>query len=238
MSWTSWIGRLLLGLLACSVLLFSAACSSRPSAEPQPSVMPLDNKIRLRIDGERLIPDITRTFPVDELKKPDLREVLRSSGIIVLNDEQDGIVSVGDISLDNGLSWAVKVNGAEAEASSWGKTMHSGDEVLVYLKGKDGATASSLTPVVLNISGGLSKPSMQYYFVNIYQANLTVRSVLMQCGLIQLNDGSRLVTSVNGYTGNVNEQWVVKLNNKKLLQSGLDIPLQPSDKLEVVLSQI
>ncbi|WP_223066503.1 hypothetical protein [Paenibacillus caui] len=233
------LSRLLSGMMLCSAFLLSAACDSENAAVQPDSVAHRQNDgIELWIDGGNLMPDVRRALHVDFSSDLNVRKVLENSGIVALSEDEDGIKSVGNISLDNELYWGVKVNGMDSDASAWDKVLKRGDEILVCLKKDSDETDALSGQIVLKMSGGTSNPSLKHYFVNLYHDNLTVRDLLLNSGMIRMNNHYQLVTAVNGYMARVNEKWIVKLNNKKLLESGLDRKLQPSDTVEVILSQI
>ena len=58
----------------------------------------------------------------------------------------------------------------------------------------------------------------------------------MDSGYVQLSEDLKNVLMVSEYVPHSDEVWKIKVNNKLILENGLDMKLHPQDEVEVVLN--
>ncbi|MDU0332056.1 hypothetical protein RW092_17920 [Paenibacillus sp. 3LSP] len=201
-------------------------------AETQTTEVEHPHDITLMIDGGTFIPDVTRNLHFDYIDGLTVRHALASSGIVKFTEDQSAIQSVGEVSLDSALEWGTRLNDKELASTNWDQELQMGDKLLVYVKTVDSYEAiSPLASLLLIIDGGGQKK----YFVHKYSDNTTVRDLLKHSGMVQFNPNHKSIISVGGYTPKQDEQWILKVNGKKLLDNGLDMRLKPQDYVEISL---
>ncbi|MNN09642.1 hypothetical protein D3C81_1225310 [compost metagenome] len=189
----------------------------------------------MTIDGGTFIPDVTRSLHYDYMAGLTARHALESSGIVRFTEDQSAIQSVGEVSLDSTLEWGTQLNDKELDPSDWDHELKIGDKLLVYVKTVDSFEAiPQQASLLLIIDGGSPKKK---YYVNKYDDNTTVRDLLKRSGIVQFSPTNKSIVSVGGYTPQENEHWILKVNGKKLLDTGLDMRLKPQDNVEIVLKQ-
>jgi hypothetical protein len=202
-------------------------------AETQTTEVEHPHDITLMIDGGTFIPDVTRNLHFDYIDGLTVRHALASSGIVKFTEDQSAIQSVWEVSLDSALEWGTRLNDKELASTNWDQELQMGDKLLVYVKTVDSYEAiSPLASLLLIIDGG----SQKQYFVHKYSDNTTVRDLLKHSGLVQFNPNHKSIISVGGYTPKQDEQWILKVNGKKLLDNGLDMRLKPQDYVEITLA--
>lgn len=222
-----------------TIIIIASACArgqimDQPTpAETQTTEVEHPHDITLMIDGGTFIPDVTRNLHFDYIDGLTVRHALASSGIVKFTEDQSAIQSVGEVSLDSALEWGTRLNDKELASTNWDQELQMGDKLLVYVKTVDSYEAiSPLASLLLIIDGG----SQKQYFVHKYSDNTTVRDLLKHSGLVQFNPNHKSIISVGGYTPKQDEQWILKVNGKKLLDNGLDMRLKPQDYVEITLT--
>lgn len=237
--------RIRLKWLAGLVILmafFTAACADGGTIDkPDPSEEPQSedgeaHDITLTIDGGTFIPDVKRKLHFDYTEGITVLQALESSGIIELAGDRSKIQSVGAVSLDSTLEWGIRLNDRELPSGDWAKLLKAGDNILVCVKtvGSDAVNPNGAS-LLLTVNGGSQNPQLKRYFVHQYNENTTVRDLLQRSGLVELNKTGQYIVSVNGYRPDETEAWVLKVNQKKLLATGLDMRLKPQDNVEITL---
>ncbi|WP_198524706.1 hypothetical protein [Paenibacillus phocaensis] len=230
--------RWLVGWLAGMALIVSACAQGQITDQPAPAEtqriekeQPSDD-ITLTIDGGTFIPDVTRSLHYDYMEGLTARYALESSGIVRFTEDRLAILSVGEVSLDSTLEWGTRLNDKDLASSSWDQELKAGDKLLVYVKTVDSyEMIPQQASLLLTIDGG----SQKKYYVNKYDDNTTVRDLLKRSGIVQFNPNNKSIVSVGGYIPQENEQWILKVNGKRLLDNGLDMRLKPQDNVEVSL---
>lgn len=231
--------RWLVGWMAGVAIVVSACAQGQITDQPAPAETPRteteqSHDITLTIDGGNFIPDVTRSLHYDYMDGLTARRALESSGIVRFTEDRSAIQSVGEVSLDSTLEWGTRLNEKELASDSWDQELRVGDKLLVYVKTIDSYEAiPQQASLLLIIDGGNQKK----YFVNKYDDNTTVRDLLNRSGFVQFNSNNKSIVSVGGYAPQENEQWILKVNGKKLLDTGLEMRLKPQDNVEVVLKQ-
>ncbi|MGG0823046.1 hypothetical protein ABE099_09190 [Paenibacillus turicensis] len=226
---------LALGTFVATRFLPQSAISTEQPIEQQQAVDHEDD-ITLTIDGNNFIPDVTRSIHFEYMKDLTLRDALRSSNLIILNENGSAIQSVGNVALDTSLAWGVKLNQKELKANHWGTKLKMGDHISVYV------TSTRLYPentmegsLVLSVQGGIHKPELRRYFLTKFKEGITVRDLLVSSGIVQLTPNYKQILAVNGYHCDATEQWVLKVNKKVLIEAGLDMRLSANDIVDIEL---
>lgn len=226
---------LALGTFVATRFLPQFATSIEQPIEQQQAVDHEDD-ITLTIDGNNFIPDVTRSIHFEYMKDLTLRDALRSSNLIILNENGTAIQSVGNVALDTSLAWGVKLNQKELKASKWGTKLKIGDHISVYV------TSTRLYPentmegsLVLSVQGGIHKPELRRYFLTKFKEGITVRDLLVSSGIVQLTPNYKQILAVSGYHCDATEQWVLKVNKKVLIEAGLDMRLSANDVVDIEL---
>ncbi|MBM6995652.1 hypothetical protein IM700_008235 [Paenibacillus sp. DXFW5] len=232
--------RWLVGWMAGIAIIVTACAQGQITDQTAPAEAQRTDKeqphdITLTIDGGTFIPDVTRSLHYDYMAGLTARHALESSGIVRFTEDQSAIQSVGEVSLDSTLEWGTQLNDKELDPSDWDHELKIGDKLLVYVKTVDSFEAiPQQASLLLIIDGGSPKKK---YYVNKYDDNTTVRDLLKRSGIVQFSPTNKSIVSVGGYTPQENEQWILKVNGKKLLDTGLDMRLKPQDNVEIVLKQ-
>lgn len=188
--------------------------------------------VTLTIDGGTFIPNVTRNLHFDYIDGLTVRHALASSGIVKLTEDRSAIQSVGEVSLDSALEWGTRLNGKDLPSAAWDQELEVGDKLLVYVKAVDSYEA---IPPMASLLLIIDEGDQRQYFVHKYNENTTVRDLLKRSGMIQFNPNHKSIISVDGYTPQQDEKWILKVNGKKLLDNGLDMRLKPQDNVEVIL---
>ena len=225
--------------LCVLVLLFLTGCTREPQPSEQPVVSEKDsaNTITVAIDGSTFLPDATKSIKRDFSEGMTLKKALYNSGLVDFTADGKRIQSVGEVSLDSSLIWAVKLNGKDIEPENWNTELHAKDEVIIYVKAADsGGEGVVYQTTLLKVSGGSVKPNLNRQYAGIYVQECTVRDVLKSSGVVRLSENNKFVVAVENIMPRMNERWVIKVNDKELMENGLDMKLGPRDavKLELI----
>lgn len=80
------------------------------------------------------------------------------------------------------------------------------------------------------------EPNLNRQYAGIYVQECTVRDVLKSSGVVRLSENNKFVVAVENVMPRTNQRWVIKVNDKELMENGLDMKLNPRDavKLELV----
>ncbi|MGQ8874575.1 hypothetical protein [Paenibacillus sp. TSA_86.1] len=225
--------------LCLLILVILTGCTReiQPSEQPVVSEKDSANTITVAIDGSTFLPDATKSIKRDFSEGLTLRKALLNSGLVDLTADGKRIQSVGEVSLDSSLTWAVKLNGKDIKPENWGTELHAKDEVIIYVKAADsGGEGVAYQTTLLKVSGGSIKPNLNRQYAGIYVQECTVRDVLKSSGVVRLSENNKFVVAVENVMPRMNERWVIKVNEKELMENGLDMKLSPRDavKLELI----
>lgn len=191
--------------------------------------------ISIRVGDNELL-----TKPSDRLLSGSYRngisimELLKGSNIATFAEGNSSILSVKDVSLESGMVWELQMDGLIIGNADWNKTLGYDSQLVFTAKSKD--HQEPLQTVMMTLNGGSVEADLQHSYIMLFKEDLTVRDLLKSCGVVQLDDGSRSVLSVNDYTPLSNELWKLKVNGKQLLDNGMDMKLMPHDVLEILLT--
>lgn len=128
------------GYIGVCLLLLAilAGCSeTQPSEQPIVKETETANTITVAVDGSTFLPDATKSIKRDFSEGLTLKKALLNSGLVDFTADGKRIQSVGEVSLDSSLSWAVKLNGKDIEQEDWDMELHAKDEVIIYVKAAD-----------------------------------------------------------------------------------------------------
>jgi hypothetical protein len=163
-----------------------------------------------------------------------IMELLKGSNIATFAEDNSSILSVKDFSLESGMIWELQMDGLIMGNADWNNTVGYDSQLVFTAKSKD--HQEPLQTVMMTLNGGSVEVDLHHSYIMLFKEDLTVRDLLKSCGMVQLDDGSRNVLSVNDYTPLSNEVWKLKVNGKQLLDNGMDMKLMPHDVLEIVLT--
>ncbi|WP_211745218.1 hypothetical protein [Paenibacillus sp. Marseille-Q4541] len=190
-------------------------------------------EVTMDVVGGSFVPSINQSLQIRYDEGLTIYEVLdRVAG---LSKETNQIISVGSIILDDTLKWKVKRNDKEVSNDEWGQSLNDKDSIELSIvpatpidtSQKDGSA------VTLMLNGGPNNPDLRTTIARLYDPTLTVRDLLMSTDSVQLSDNQKYLQSIEGYTPRISEKWVMKVNNKELVEQGLDMILNPGDKVQV-----
>ncbi|MNN77227.1 hypothetical protein D3C81_1936710 [compost metagenome] len=85
------------------------------------------------------------------------------------------------------------------------------------------------------MNGGSEQPKLTHSYVLPFTEDLSVRGLLNSSGIVKLAENNKAVLTVMDYKPLTNEEWKLKLNDKTLLDSGIDMKLRIQDELELAL---
>lgn len=160
-----------------------------------------------------------------------LIELLKSSGVATFNEEDYRILTVNKVSLSPDMIWEIQVNGKII--TNLDRTLDRKDTLLISAKPTTGELI--LQPVIFTVNGGSEQPVLTHSYVLPFTDDLSVREVLKDCGMVHLADDNKTVLRVMDYTPLTSEAWKLRVNEKPLLDSGIDMKLRPQDELELSL---
>ncbi len=163
-----------------------------------------------------------------------IMELLKGSNIATFAEDNLSILSVKDISLESGMVWELQMDGQIIGKADWNNVVGYDSQLVFTAKSKD--HQEPLQTVMLTLNGGSVEVDLQHSYIMLFKEDLTVRELLKSCDMVQMDDGSRSVLSVNDYTPLSNEVWKLKVNGKLLLDNGMDMKLMPHDVLEILLT--
>lgn len=218
------------------VILTGCTRETQPSEQPVVSEKDSANTITVAIDGSTFLPDATKSIKRDFSEGLTLKKALLNSGLVDFTADGSRIQSVGEVSLDSSLTWAVKLNGKDVEPENWDTELHAKDEVIIYVKAADGGGSSvAYQTTLLKVSGGQDNPNLNRQYAGIYVQECTVRDVLKSSGVVRLSENNKFVVAVENITPRMNQRWVIKVNDKELMENGLDMKLSPRDSIKLEL---
>ncbi|MNW66890.1 hypothetical protein D3C74_454050 [compost metagenome] len=105
----------------------------------------------------------------------------------------------------------------------------------MVISAKAAAQNTPFQPVILTVNGGSEQPALTHSYVQPFTENLSVRALLMSSGIVQLAENNKTVLTVKEYKPLTNEEWKLELNDKTLLDNGIDMKLRIQDELELSL---
>ncbi|MDO7905201.1 hypothetical protein Q5741_02075 [Paenibacillus sp. JX-17] len=217
-------------------LLLLAGCSSQEASAVPIVGQSMSDDITIQMDGRSLLPQLTKTLKINYKDGLTIAEVLRNEGQMRLSDDGMHISAVAGTTLDPSLAWKIQLNGHSVVPEQWKQKLDKKDNLQIELTAVQRNPKDKPQSARLSVNGGTLNPGLSRAYINVFHDSLTVRDILVNSGLVKLNDNNKAVVSVEGYSPRVNEQWILKVNNKQLITNGLDMKLQPQDIVEIELA--
>ncbi|QOS80035.1 hypothetical protein JNUCC31_03545 [Paenibacillus sp. JNUCC31] len=222
------------------ILVILAGCSeTQPSEQPIVKETESPNTITVAVDGSTFLPDATKSIKRDFSEGLTLKKALLNSGLVDFTADGKRIQSVGEVSLDSSLSWAVKLNGKDIDPEKWDMELHAKDEVIIYVKAADsGGDDVVYQTTLLKVSGGNIMPNLNRQYAGVYVQECTVRDVLKSSGIVRMSENNKFVVSVENVSPRMNQRWMIMVNDKELMENGLDMKLNPRDAVKLELTTV
>ena len=222
------------------ILVILAGCSeTQPSEQPIVKETESQNTITVAVDGSTFLPDATKSIKRDFSEGLTLKKALLNSGLVDFTADGKRIQSVGEVSLDSSLSWAVKLNGKDIDPENWDMELHAKDEVIIYVKAADnGGDDVAYQTTLLKVSGGNIMPNLNRQYAGVYVQECTVRDVLKSSGIVRMSENNKFVVSVENVIPRMNQRWMIMVNDKELMENGLDMKLNPRDAVKLELTTV
>ncbi|WP_249899787.1 hypothetical protein [Paenibacillus sp. PK3_47] len=160
-----------------------------------------------------------------------LGELLESSGVAEFSEDGERMVTVNGVSLSPEMVWEIQAGGKTV--TNWNSVIMRDQTIVISAKRTEGK--DPLQPVILKVSGGSGQPELTHAYVYSFADELTVRSLLKSSGIVGLSENNKRILTVNDYSPLTSEEWKLKVNDKGLLSTGIDMKLRPQDTLELSL---
>ncbi|WP_054941535.1 hypothetical protein [Paenibacillus ihuae] len=160
-----------------------------------------------------------------------MQELLRNSGLVTFAEDGSTLLTVNKVSLAKDMEWEIQLN--DKVITDLNTRVKLEDKMVISAKAA--AQNTPFQPVILTVNGGSEQPALTHSYVLPFTENLSVRALLMSSGIIQLAENNKTVLTVKEYKPLTNEGWKLKLNDKTLLDSGIDMKLRIQDELELSL---
>lgn len=169
---------------------------------------------------------------ISDAYKPDItvKELLDASSLVTFAGDGTSLLTVNHISLSPDMDWEIQLSGKPVTDLS--TVVKREDTILITA---EAVQDTPLRPVILTVNGGSGQPELTHSYVIPYTEDLTVRGMLKSSGLVHLAENNRTLLAVKEYKPLSNEEWKLKLNDKTLLDSGIDMKLRIQDELEISL---
>lgn len=226
-----------IGLCLLILAILAGCTETQPSEQPVVKETDSSNTITVAVDGSTFLPDATKSIKRDFSEGLTLKKALQNSGLVDFTADGKRIQSVGEVSLDSSLSWAVKLNGKDIDPENWDKELHAKDEVIIYVKAADSTGEGvAYQTTLLKISGGNIMPNLNRQYAGVYIQECTVRDVLKSSGIVRMSENNKYVVSVENVVPRMNQRWVIMVNDKELMENGLDMKLNPRDAVKLQLT--
>ncbi|GAK39871.1 hypothetical protein PUW24_25350 [Paenibacillus urinalis] len=191
--------------------------------------------VELRVEGGSYIPALTQPVQIRINEGLTVHDAI--DRVAEFNEGSNAIASVGSYVLDESLEWRLKLNDEDIGSDAWGNSLDSKDSLILYIQPIAKIENMEPSAVTLTIYGGVSQPDLRGSIASLYFPNLTVRDILEKNERIQLTDNKRYVHSIDGYVPLITERWKIEVNNKELMDNGLDMVLSPRDEIRLELAE-
>ncbi|AJS57906.1 hypothetical protein [Paenibacillus sp. IHBB 10380] len=192
--------------------------------------------ISINMEGNLIPPNAIKQLEQSLIPGVSIKDALTASGVVTISSEGHHIESVIDVSLDPGLEWSVEVNGNNLDKENWDNRLQAEDNIRIAVQFIDGSKSGDTRSVVIfTVNGGIVQPNISHSYINPYLEEQSIRELLRTTGIVVLSDNGKIILMVNGYSPKASEKWIVKVNNKTLLENGLDMKLQPQDEVKIEL---
>ena len=194
-------------------------------------------EVNMIVEGGSFIPSLNQSLHFRYDEGMTVYEAL--DRVASLSKESNQIISVGSIVLDDTLKWTVEKNNKEISADMWGQSIKDKDSLKLFVEAATPIDTSQTdgSAVTLKLSGGSDNSDLRLTMARLYDPTLTVRDLLISRDFVQLSDNKKYLQSIDGYTLRISERWVIKVNNKELVEQGLDMILDPGDEVRVEIGE-
>lgn len=160
-----------------------------------------------------------------------IQELLKNSGLVTFAEDGSTLLTVNKVSLAKDMVWEIQLNGKRI--TDMNTRVRQEDNIVITAQ--EAAPNTPFLPVILTVNGGSEQPELTHSYVQPFTDNLSVRGLLISSGIVHLAENNRTVLTVKEYKPLTNEEWKLKLNDKTLLDSGIDMKLRIQDELELSL---
>lgn len=160
-----------------------------------------------------------------------MQELLKNSGLVTFAEDGSTLLTVNKVSLAKDMEWEIQLN--DKVITDLNTRVKLEDKMVISAKAA--AQNTPFQPIILTVNGGSEQPALTHSYVQPFTENLSVRALLMSSGIVQLAENNKTVLTVKEYKPLTNEEWKLKLNDKTLLDSGIDMKLRIQDELELSL---
>lgn len=161
-----------------------------------------------------------------------MQELLENSGLVTFAEDGSTLLTVNKVSLGQDMVWEIQLNGKVL--TDLQGSVNREDNIVITAKAA-AVQNEPFQPVILTVNGGSEQPELTHSYVLPFTEDLSVRGLLKSSGIVQLADNNKTVLAVNEYKPLTSEEWKLKLNDKSLLDSGIDMKLRMQDELELSL---
>ncbi|MFC3745636.1 hypothetical protein [Paenibacillus sp. GCM10012306] len=225
------LGRLLLGLF---IIMTLGGCSSVLGTKAEVITGPEGPTFSLMVGDKELADSTERLLSGTYRKGITILELLQDSGAAVFAEDGMKILAVTNVSLGPEMEWEVQMDGKVISNTNW-KSSPVHDNARLVIMAKSDAGGKEPESVFLYVNGGSEQESLTHMYVMSFTSDLSVRSLLKNCGMIQLSEDNQRIQAVKGHTSLTSEIWHLRVNGKKLMDNGMDMKLRPMDELEISL---
>ncbi|OKP84155.1 hypothetical protein A3842_07935 [Paenibacillus sp. P3E] len=226
-----WVWRILLGIMIIATLSGCSSVLGTPTDGNDAAAGNAGPGFSVRVGDSELAGSAGRQLSEAYTDGVTLIELLKNSGVATFADDGYKILAVNKVSLSPEWSWEIQLNGKKN--TDWNSRVDRGDTIVA--EAVPAASGAELQPVIFTVNGGSEQPQMTHSYVLPYTEDLSVRGVLKTSGMVQLSEDNKTIISIMDYKPLSNEAWMLKVNGKQLLDTGIDMKLRPQDTLEVVL---
>ncbi|MFE4711134.1 hypothetical protein ACFRAM_09690 [Paenibacillus sp. NPDC056722] len=225
------LGRLLLGVI---IIMTLGGCSSALGTKAEVVTEPVGPTFSLMVGGRELADSTERLLSGTYRKGITILELLQGSGIAVFAEDRQKILAVSNVSLGPEMEWEVQMDGKVISNTNW-KSSPVNSSARIVIMAKSDAGGKDPDSVFLYVNGGSEQENLTHIYVMSFTSDLSVRSLLKSCGMVQLSEDNQRIQVVKGHTPLSSEIWKLRVNGKKLLDNGMDMKLRPMDELEISL---
>ncbi|MGF7048551.1 hypothetical protein J2T13_003059 [Paenibacillus sp. DS2015] len=225
------------GSLIIAFMIVSG-CSPDQSTEVSIPIMQSASNssgILINMEGNLIPSHVFKQLEQSLIPGVSIKEALNASGVVNISSDNQ-IESVTDVTLDPELEWSIEFNDKHLDKENGDVTLQAEDNIIIAVQSiKASKSEDARYAVIFTINGGTIEPHISHSYINPYVEDQSIREVLRKTGVVVLSDNGKIILMVNGYSPKAGEKWIMKVNNKTLLENGLDMKLQPQDEVNIEL---
>lgn len=193
--------------------------------------------ISINMEGKLIPSDVIKPLEQSLMPGVSIREALKASGVVNISPEGNQIESVNDVTLDPRLEWSMEINDKNIDKEDWNNRLQADDNIIIAVQSIKGPKSENARYVVIfTVHGGIVQPDISHSYINPYLEGQSIREMLRKTGVVVLSDNGKTIEMVDGYSPKASEKWNIEVNNKTLLENGLDMKLQPQDEVKIELT--